>query len=374
MKLEKYLLEVITGQKRSIKDKVVLVLLTGLAWVYQGIVWTRKKAYDWGIKKSTKLSVPVISVGNITVGGTGKTPVVKMLARRLEKNNYQSVIINRGYKGQLEKELGIVTDGEEILLSAQKAGDEAYMLASSLFSTPVLIGKERSKAGKLALEEFSPDFIILDDAFQHWQVKRDYDLVVVDATNPFANGYLLPRGRLREPVTSLQRANCLLLTKADQITPEKLKKIKKCLRRFNPQALIITTRHKPTYLRNIGKQEYKQLDLEGEKVLAVSGIGNPQAFEETLRNLGAQVVDKFRFIDHHTYTKDQIMEIFTIASKQNVDRIITTEKDVVSINQELVAEINRQQINLEVLGIEIEILDSKEKADQLLIQLEGLQR
>ncbi|GAB6099445.1 tetraacyldisaccharide 4'-kinase [Halanaerocella petrolearia] len=374
MNLEEYLLEVITGQRESIKDKIVLILLTGLAWIYQGIIWMRSKVYDWGLKESTDLSAPVISVGNITVGGTGKTPVVKMLASKLLESDHQSVILNRGYKGELEEDIGIVSDGQEVLLSAQEAGDEAYMLANNLPSTPIVIGKDRSRTGEFTLQEFGPDFIILDDAFQHWQVERDYDLVVVDATNPFANGYLLPRGRLREPVSSLQRANCLLLTKADQVTPKRLESIKDKLREINTTAMIITTRHKPTYLRKIGNQEHKELDLEDQKVLAVSGIGNPQAFEQTLKDLGAQVVDEFRFSDHHTYTKEEVMEIFTTASEQDVDRIITTEKDAVSIDQELIAEINRQQINLEILGIEIEILDSEEKSDEFFTQLEGLQQ
>ncbi|GAB6137337.1 tetraacyldisaccharide 4'-kinase [Halanaerobaculum tunisiense] len=374
MDLENYLLEVVTGEREGPLTKVILVVLTVLSKVYQIGIWSRAKIYDLGLKNREELSTPVISVGNITVGGTGKTPVVKMLANELTQEDYQTVVLNRGYKGSLEEEAGLVSTRKEVLLSAQEAGDEAYMLASSLPEVPVVVGSQRSKSGKLAQQKFQPDFIILDDGFQHWQLEREYDLVVVDATNPFANGHLLPRGLLRELPSSLQRADALLITKADQISSQELEELKAKLRELNQSAVLLTSKHQATYLRSLAQQQPREIDLAGEKVLAVSGIGNPQSFAQTLSDLGAEVVKELRFADHHSYTKEEIMEIFSVASEEGIERIITTEKDAASINQELVAEINKQQIELEVLGIEIELLDSDQEFAKFLSQVEGLQQ
>jgi tetraacyldisaccharide 4'-kinase len=370
MKIEEYLLDVINGKETGIIAKIILIVLNLLSFLYQGIVNLRKLMYSWGIKKQKSLAAKVISVGNITVGGTGKTPVVQLLAKTLVGKGHKVVILNRGYKANFSDEIGLVSDGNEVLMNAEEAGDEAYMLASSLKGIPVIIGSERSQTGKFACQEFDPDFIILDDAFQHLQVARDYDLVVIDATNPFGNEHLLPRGLLREPLSSLKRAHIFFLTKVDQIGDNKLRDIKKRLIEINPAAMIITTKHNPTYLRKINSNQQNEINLTGEKILAVSGIGNPKAFEETLRGLGAELIDKLRFADHHTYTRKEVLEIYALASEKNVDRIITTEKDAVSIDDDLLEEIELEMISFEVLGIEIGIIDSIYKFDELIDRLE----
>ncbi|TDX59212.1 tetraacyldisaccharide 4'-kinase [Orenia marismortui] len=370
MKLEEYLLDIVEGKKKGIIAKIILVLLTILSSLYRSIIILRNKLYDWDIKKSKQLDAKVISIGNITVGGTGKTPIVQKLARTLSDKGYKVVVLNRGYKAKFSGEVGVVSNGKEILMSADEAGDEAYMLAASLKEIPIIIGSDRAKTGEYACAQFEADFIIMDDAFQHRQVARDYDIVVVDATNPFDNGYLLPRGKLREPLSGLKRGHFFLLTKVDQVGENKLKEIKKKLIKINAAAAIITTKHEPTYLRNLTNQQRQSIDLASEKVLAVSGIGNPKSFEDTLKNLGADLVDKIRFADHHDYTKEEILQIFTQASEKNVDKIITTEKDAVSIDDDLIEEIGLEKINFEVLGIEIKIIDSQYKFDELIVKLE----
>ncbi|PRX35721.1 lipid-A-disaccharide kinase [Orenia metallireducens] len=370
MKIEEYLLDVINGKETGLIAKIILIILTLLSFLYKVIITLRKLMYSWGIKKQKSLSAKVISVGNITVGGTGKTPVVQLLAKTLTEKGHKVVVLNRGYKANFSDKVGLVSNGTEILMDADQAGDEAYMLASSLTGIPVIIGSERSQTGEFACQEFNPDFIILDDAFQHLQVARDYDLVVIDATNPFGNEHLLPRGLLREPLSSLKRAHVFFLTKVDQIGETRLRDIKKRLIEINPAAMIITTKHNPTYLRRINSNQQNEINLTGEKTLAVSGIGNPKAFEQTLRGLGAELVDKIRFADHHTYTHKEILEIYTLASEKNVDRIITTEKDAVSINDDLLEEIGLEMISFEVLGIEIGIIDSSYKFDELIDRLE----
>lgn len=309
-------------------------------------------------------------MGNITVGGTGKTPVVELLARRLKKDGYKVLILNRGYKGDFSGEVGLVSNGSQVFMSAKEAGDEPYMMANTLSGVPIIIGPNRVKTGKYGVDNFGPDFIILDDGFQHLQVKRDYDIVVIDSTNPFDNEYLLPRGKLREPLVNLKRAHLFLLTKADQVGIDDLAKINKRLVEINPAASIIKTKHKPDYIRSLGERNRREINLDGEKVLAVSGIGNPKSFEKTLENLGAKLVEKIRFEDHHSYTKEEIVEIFTLASQSGVDKIITTEKDAVSIDKNLVDEIIKEKIPLEVLGIRVELLDDEYKFKDLISKLE----
>lgn len=372
MSLKQYLLSVVEGDKDRFRDQIVKYILGLLAYIYRGAIFLRRKAYDWKLKRQTKLQAGVISVGNITVGGTGKTPVVQKLARELTAAGYQVVVLSRGYKGSFSGEVGVVSNSEEVLMTPEEAGDEAYMLAESLPQVPVVVGSKRSKTGSYACRFFNPEFIILDDGFQHWQVSRDYDVVVVDATNPFSNRRVLPRGKLREPLSSLERSHLFLLTKADQVPKKRLTEIKNQLVRLNPGTEVITTSHAPAYLRKVGDKSRREIDLEGERVLAMSGIGAPQTFEQTLEDLGAEVAEKIRFQDHHVYTEQELMEVFTLASEKNVDRVVTTEKDAVSMNQEIITKINRQQIDLEVLGIEIEALDSEPKFAGILSKLEVL--
>ncbi len=370
MTVDEDLLRLVDGKEDGILAVAIRFFLGMLSKVYQLVIKGRRRLYDFGIKKEKVLQPRVISVGNITVGGTGKTPIVQLLARILLNNNYSVVVLNRGYKGEFTGKIGVVSDGGEILMEAKEAGDEAYMLASSLPEVPVLIGAKRRETGQYASLNYRPDFIILDDGFQHWQVARDYDLVVIDATNPFDNYHLLPRGRLREPFNSLKRAHAFFLTKADQVKECRLEEIKRELIKVNPAASILTTKHAPLYLRDLVQSKCEEINIKDKRVLAVSGIGNPQSFETTLEDLGAEVVDRVRFKDHHSYSKEEIMEIFTLASKNNIEMIITTEKDAVSIDDSLVAEIGHEKINFMVLGIEIELIDSEEKFVELISRLE----
>ncbi|WP_027339487.1 tetraacyldisaccharide 4'-kinase [Halonatronum saccharophilum] len=370
MKLENYLIEVIEGKRSGLLAKLIIVILALGAYLYRAIIVLRTKLYDIGLKKSKKLQAKVISVGNITVGGTGKTPVVELLSRRLIKDGYKVLILNRGYKGGFSGQVGLVSNEKQIFMSAKEAGDEPYMMAKSLPGIPIIVGPNRLQTGQYAIDNFDPDFIILDDGFQHLQVKRDYDIVVIDATNPFDNEYLLPRGKLREPLVNLKRAHLFLLTKVDQVNENKLKEISKRLVGFNPAAPIIKTKHRPDYLRFLGETKRKDIDLKEESVFAFSGIGNPKSFEKTLESLGATVVGKLRFEDHHSYTKEEVIEIFTLASHSGAERIITTEKDAVSIDKELVDEIIQEKIPLEVLGIRVELLDDNYKFEELISRLE----
>ena len=369
MDLEEYLLEVIRREKTGLLPGLILVILTILAKIYRVTVFMRKKIYDWGIKKSKSLDCKVISVGNITVGGTGKTPTVKKLATDLEAAGYSAVILSRGYKGEFADDIGVVSDGDSIVMSPAEAGDEPYLLARFLDSIPVVVGASRQKTGKYACARFEPDFIILDDGFQHWQVDRDYDIVAIDAVHPFGEEELLPGGLLREPLSSLKRADTVIITRADQVDEEQLLAIKSKVKEIKPELEIISTRHQPTYLRDLISNQQQKIDLKGSRVMAVSGIGNPRSFEMTLEDLGANIVKKIRYQDHHSYNEDEINRLFTLATVHNVDKIITTEKDAVSMDKDLI-ELNNVDIDVQALGIELEILEGTETWDCVLAELE----
>ncbi|MBM7556972.1 tetraacyldisaccharide 4'-kinase [Halanaerobacter jeridensis] len=369
MDIEEYLVQVIRKEKTGLIPGLILIVLTILAKIYRITVYIRRKSYDWGIKEGKSLDCTVISVGNITVGGTGKTPTVKKLALDLEAAGYNSVILSRGYKGDFDDEIGVVSDGNSITMSPDEAGDEPYLLARFLDSIPVIVGSKRQKTGKYAWARFKPDFIILDDGFQHWQVERDYDIVAIDAVHPFGEGELLPGGLLREPLSSLERADTVIITRADQVEEEKLAKIKAQIKEIKSKLKIISTKHQPTYLRNVTSNQCQAIDVQGSRVMAVSGIGNPRSFEMTLEELGANIVKKMRYQDHHSYNEDEINRLFTLATVHNVDKIITTEKDAVSMDNDLI-ELNNVDIDVQALGIELEILEGAETWDSVLDELE----
>lgn len=187
-------------------DKPVLALLSGAASLYRKVV---KKKYDALMRhpeRQSSLDVPVVSLGNITAGGTGKTPTACLIARWLLEEGYKVALLNRGYRSKAEAQQAVMSDGEHILLDAAHGGDEALLLARSLPGIPVIVGRKRSETGQLAIDLFKPQVLLLDDGFQHWQLARDLDIVLIDCTNPFGNGHVLPRGLLREPLEHLQRA------------------------------------------------------------------------------------------------------------------------------------------------------------------------
>ncbi|MFO7820252.1 MAG: tetraacyldisaccharide 4'-kinase [Halanaerobacter sp.] len=370
MKLKEYLLKVIKREETGLIPGLILIVLTILAQVYRFLVYLRKKVYDLGIKKSYELDTRVISVGNITAGGTGKTPMVRKIAANLRAAGQKVVVLSRGYKGDFADEIAVVSDGDAVTMSVAEAGDEPYLLARFLDGVPVVVGAKRLKTGKYACARFEPDFIILDDGFQHWQVARDYDIVAIDAVHPFGAEELLPGGLLREPLSSLERAHKVVITRADQVEEEKLAAIKTKIKEVRSDLEIMVTRHQPTYLRDLISDQSHGIDLRGKRIMAVSGIGNPRSFEMTLEDLGANIVKKIRYKDHHSYSDEEISRLFTLAAVHDVDKIVTTEKDAVSMDNDVI-EVNNIGIDVQALGIELEILEGREVWDDFL---EVLQR
>jgi tetraacyldisaccharide 4'-kinase len=306
-------------------------LFTGLSILYGFCVYLREKAYSQKIFSTNRLPRPVFSVGNLTVGGTGKTPVVSLIARFLINNGQNPVILTRGYKRKNKKHLTIISDAEDIPALPEETGDEPYMLARWLPEVPIIVSKYRYKSGIFALKKFSADCFILDDGFQHLQLYRDLNILVINARDPFGGGKLLPSGRLREPLSSLRRASLIIINKAQD--GQNLNPIYAVIRQYNSHAPIIEASYTTEYLASASNlnQHIPLSEMKGRSVLAFSGIAEPNSFLEQLKNTGASIVNAIIFSDHHWYSKMDLDRIREIAKASDVQYIVTTEKDGVRI-------------------------------------------
>jgi len=321
-----YIHRIVTGQRRGIVPTLIRIILLPLSWLYCLLVTVCRFCYEQKIFKSKRLPCIVISIGNIVAGGTGKTPAVIAIAELLQSASMRVAVISRGYRNTLRGKFAIVSDGKNILVSPEEAGDEAFMLARFLKDVPILIGKKRFEAGIEAIKRWRVDVILLDDGFQHWKLARDLDVVTVDATQPFGTNRLLPAGTLREPKSALRRADIILLTRCDQTS--NLNSVYTHMRKYALYKPIVESLHVPYSLRPIGSTEVLGLDiLKGKNILAVCGIGNPDAFVSTLRSLKSAKITLLDFPDHHEYTPEDVELILGKSEEHRVDFIITTEKD-----------------------------------------------
>lgn len=327
--------------------RFLLWILKRISSIYKFVVQTRLYLYETGIYRRFPLGVQVISVGNVTVGGTGKTPLVEKLARELQKRGRHVAILSRGYRKK-EKTFGeklkdqfsgkgptpprIVSDGKNLLLDSEMSGDEPYMLATNLNNVVVLVDKDRVKSGRYAVKHFGCDTLILDDGFQYQKLKHRFDLVLVDRTNPFGNGNVLPRGILREPAQNIARAKFICITKAPKGTDTTA--LKKRIRELNSKAGIMECNHEPTSLVEAFTRIVHPLsNLEGKRVFALSGIASPLSFENSLEALGATIISRKRYADHHRFSQQEIIDIVLEAQEAGAEAIITTEKDAVRMTR-----------------------------------------
>ena len=336
------------------------------------ILWSFSKLYHgvigWNsMRRKRGLACPVISVGNIVLGGTGKTPAVEMLARMLTTMGCRVVILSRGYGRKAGKDtidIGVVSDGKRILLGSEEGGDEPQLLAGNLPGVAVLVGKNRLLTGNHAIKNLGADVLILDDGFQYLTLKRELDVVVIDSSCPFGNGYLCPRGTLREPKSSLKRAHLLLLTHVDEAV--ELESLKEELRQFT-NAPVVESVHSPVSLQNIVSGKFFGVEsLRGRNIFALSSIGNHRSFERTLAGLGANVMDTFRFSDHHRYTSREIERILNLAHDTGVKTIVTTQKDAVRLEGIISTHSDMSQINLLALIVELKIIKGREVLEDML--------
>jgi tetraacyldisaccharide 4'-kinase len=306
-------------------------ILSSLSVLYRAAINLRRIFFGLHIFKRKRVSCPVISVGNLTLGGTGKTPTVIQVAQVLARNNRRPVVVSRGYGRNNEAEIIIVTDGRSVLVDAKTGGDEPVMIGSKLTGIPVIVGRNRHEAAMLALQRFSPDVVVLDDGFQHVSLRRDLDIVLLDAGNPFGNGKLFPAGILREPISALKRAHAVLITKMDNTT--NTNKLKETIRRHT-RARIFTSRQVPVDLIDCRTADIKPLtDLRGSRVLALSGIARPESFILLLRSLGADIVAECVYPDHFGYQKSDLAAVYQKAADNKISMIVTTEKDAIRLEK-----------------------------------------
>ncbi|MCG2676404.1 tetraacyldisaccharide 4'-kinase [bacterium] len=335
--MEKYLLSIILDERRGLFASLlrpILLILSGIYYLGLKII---QLLYKLRILRKARLKAKVISVGNLTVGGTGKTPAVERIAGLLQEKGRKTAILSRGYGGKIQNSkckiqnygsrVAVVTDGKKILLSAKEAGDEPYLLAQNLSGVPIVIGKDRIKSGNYCLANFDTETFILDDGFQYQSLERDLDVLLIDSLNPFGNGHLLPRGILREPLESLKRADLFILTRTDQAG--NLAGLKDRIRKINPFAPILESIHAPCYFEDLKSKRRLDLEfVENKEVLALSSIAHPESFEKTLKNLKAIIMKRLRYSDHYLYTKEDLEEI---TSKARGCLIVTTQKDGVRL-------------------------------------------
>ena len=318
-----YWRELASGSRTGMADSVLVYALTPLAWLYSLAVRMRAALYRSGILKTVHLPRPVVSIGNITVGGTGKTPVTSYIARFLLSRGYRVAVLSRGYGGSLEGQTCVVSDGATVMLSARESGDEPYLLASTLPGLMVVIGTDRFAAGQLAMQQLSPEIFLLDDGFQHLRLHRDLNILLLDHARPFGNGWTLPAGILREPANAKKRAGLIVQTRCPEGAPTLASagNIPNC----NASHRIVD------FLPLSGSNPAAPVPAVPCKALAFAGIADPTGFFEELRSLGFDLVHTVCYPDHMAYTEAGIAEMMGAMRHSGAEVAITTEKDGVKL-------------------------------------------
>jgi tetraacyldisaccharide 4'-kinase len=336
---------VVRGVERGPLASVARFGLWFLQWPYRLVVATRNARFDQAPKDSFRAAVPVVSVGNLSVGGTGKTVCVEWIARQLREAGHTVAILSRGYgKG------------------ASSQNDEALMLEANLPDVPHLQGADRAALARIAVEELEAEVLVLDDGFQHRQLARDLDIVLLDASQPAVSQWPLPRGTFREPFSSLVRANAVILTRCDQATFEVVDQLESKLRKTYPILPIAKAIHAATKLVGTGDTEKSLDQLHGVKVLTFCGLGNPEAFFATVRSLGASIVDTRVFPDHHSYTKSDVESLRSWATNfPEATLVLTTQKDLVKLR---IPDLNSR--SLWAVRVEMQFLNGEADLKSLL--------
>ena len=295
------------------------LLLRGISPLYAMSIKLRNCLYDKKIFPQRRLSCKVISVGNIVVGGSGKTPMVIYLANLLQEKGFRPAVLSRGYMGKSKLPVNIVSDGRRLFMKPEDCGDEPVLISQATKGIPVLTGPRRFLTGQIAQEKFGADVLILDDGFQHRQLARDLDIVLLKAEAPSGNGCLLPAGPLRESSQALKRADMICYVGNDHKDHSELEPVFQVFHRGN------------MLFNGASKQEYALNHLQNRRICAFAGIASPEGFQKTLTDAGAEVAFFVSFPDHHFYTREEIRNIQKRAEEEKVEMIITTEKDGVKL-------------------------------------------
>ena len=341
--------KLISGKQKGIKTALLIFLLTLASTIYSLLVGLRNFLYDKHIFKTHHTQIPVISIGNITLGGTGKTPLVIWLCNLLSQN-YNCAILTRGYKARNS-------------YCAKSNTDEPEMLSKSCPDTKVIINPNRVVGAAEAIGKFAAKIIIMDDGFQHRRLARDLDIVTIDATRPFGYSKIFPAGLLREPISSLKRTDAIVITRCDATNESELNKLEEKLQAINPKIIISRAIHAPVHVTTINNEEINLQQLKGKKVFAFCGIGNPDAFLHTIKNLGCDIVDSKKYNDHHNYTNDDLSEIYKQAKHSKAEFILTTQKDWTKIS---ILNTTKNDLTLAYIAIEFKFLIGEDKLRNLI--------
>ena len=327
-----YLLSVIDGSRDGPTASILRLALGGLAHIYSGVLELYLLPYRLGLRRQFTLPCPVISVGNLTVGGTGKTPMTRSVTEILRSNGLKVCVLSRGYRGANEHGAAVVSTEQGVELGPADAGDEASLLAQLMPGVPVIAGKDRRRTGALAYDRFRPDVIVLDDGMQFYQLRRNLDIVLLDSRRPFDNQWTFPRGLLREPPSHLRRAGCVVITNSDKVDRRALDRLRQEVRGIAPGLPILTACLAPQALRALDQSNRLTPGwLANKKVALLSAIGNPESFAAQVADLGAAIVYRADFPDHYSVSAGELSSLIEAACSAGAEAIITTEKDAVKL-------------------------------------------
>src|SRR5213080_1059170 len=375
--LEQFGIDVVLERRHGFRAGILRGILYALSFIYERLVQLRLYLYRKRVFRERALGCLVISIGNLTVGGTGKTPIVEKFARALQSGGRRVAILSRGYKSVPRKRSWldrikkkdvdpprVVSDGKSLLLDSLIAGDEPYMLAHNLKDVIVIVDKDRVKSGRFAIDKWQVDTLLLDDGFQYLHLKHRLDMVLVDRQAPFGNEFLLPRGTLRETPRNLRRASYIFITKN---TGEPNFDLTRRIRRYNRTAEVIECAHKPLHLQNVFTGERWPLDaLHDAFIGSLCAIAAPESFEKALTKLVAHVDLAKRYIDHHYYTEAELTSFINRCIRRDLAMIITTEKDAVRMPHLPEVEV---KVPIYFLRVEIEILSGHESWEHCVARI-----
>jgi len=345
----------ISGRSNGSFARMLRLLLGVSAHFYSTLIGLRNLLYSKGWLRTHRVNAVVISVGNVTTGGTGKTPLVVWLYSKITKNsklktqNCKCAILTRGYKTK-----------------KGKLADEPTVLTKSCPEAKVIINPDRVAAADKAINEFGAMVLIMDDGFQHRRLARDLDIVTIDAMCPFGYGKVLPAGLLREPVTALKRADAVVVTRCDQVAEGELNDLEEQLRRINPDIPVARSVHSAVCAESLGRGELSIEELTDKKIFAFCGIGNPGAFLGTIRSLGSNLAGSKVYNDHHRYTDNDIADIREEARYLRADLVLTTQKDWNKICGSHFALLNSQDIPFAYLVVELTFISGEDKITRLI--------
>jgi len=333
--------KLVTSKNPPAGYKLLRSVLLALSCFYRLVIALRNMLYDKSILKTVKVPAAVISIGNITTGGTGKTPLVAWLCNYFTDRNIKTAVLTRGYK-----------------VKNSIFADEPAMLAKASPAAKVIVNPDRTAGAERAISEYNAKLLIMDDGFQHRGLARDVNIVAVDATEPFGYEKLLPAGLLREPVSSLKRADAVVITRSNQNSPEKISEIKNRISQINPDIVFAAAVHKPLCIKLIKDRQMPLNELAGRKIYAFCGIGNPDAFFQTLSDMALNIVGTKVYNDHHKYTDADITAIYEDARYKQAELVLTTHKDW--IKTALLC-IDKFEIPFAAMLVELAFIDGQEK-------------